>query len=785
MILPGSRLGPYEIVAPLGAGGMGEVYLARDGRLDRGVAIKVLPERLASDPQALSRFERESKAVAALSHPNILAIHDVGEHEGVRYAVTELLDGSTLGEQLAGGSISQRKAVEYALQIAQGLAAAHEKGIVHRDLKPENLFVTRSGHVKILDFGLAKTVEPADFAGETSAPTRADATEPGTVLGTVGYMSPEQVRGRPADARSDIFSFGIVFYEMLTGRRAFRAESPVETMNAILTEEPAGFSTAGGRPVPPGLERLVRRCLEKSPTERFQSARDLGFAIEAVSGIAADDSPGTASAEPAGTRRSIAVLPFRDLQCKPENADLGLGLADATTTELASLRSLLVRPTASILKYNACGVDPHQAARELGVYAVVDGNFQRFGNRLRVTVQLVRASDGRSLWGSKIDTSLEDIFQMQDLVSRKIVEALQVELTPGDEMRLARGAQSGGEAYELYLRGRIHLYSDTSLEEVNAAIELLEKACEVDPGFAPAWVALADAYLRMAFSFDPEGDWYARAEAMCEKALALEPGLPEGRYLRGRLLWNPARGWGHGAALSEFLAAIAARPGLIEAYNFAAQVLVHTGLLDEAVEVQRRALEIDPGDTFAETHLGLARYLQGRYPEALELTERVLRQKPAPWGEYQRGLCELRLGRPDAATKSLERGSRQFPGHVLSMSLRGVIAGVEGDTARAKEQIELIVRNRKSFGHYHHAQYDVACIYALLGEKEKALEWLAESSDNGFPCYSFFERDPLLDSIRREDRFGAIVENARMKAEPCRALYREFRSATSSSENVS
>jgi serine/threonine protein kinase len=281
----GARLGPYEILAPLGAGGMGEVYRARDRRLERDVAIKVLPERLASEPHALARFEREAKAVAALSHPNILAIHDVGEHQGVRYAVTELLEGSTLREHLERGTISPRRAVEHALQIAQGLAAAHEKGIVHRDLKPENVFVTRTGHVKILDFGLARALETSEAEDADGGPTLAGPTEPGTILGTVGYMSPEQVRGNPADARSDIFSFGAILYEMLTGRRAFRADSAVETMNAILTEEPPETRTDPG--VSPGLTRIVRRCLEKDPGHRFQNARDLGFAIEAVSGMIA------------------------------------------------------------------------------------------------------------------------------------------------------------------------------------------------------------------------------------------------------------------------------------------------------------------------------------------------------------------------------------------------------------------------------------------------------------------------------------------------------------------
>ncbi|MGH9363952.1 MAG: protein kinase domain-containing protein [Thermoanaerobaculia bacterium] len=306
---PGSRLGPYEILSPLGAGGMGEVYRAVDGKLGREVAVKVLPARLSGDAEALSRFEREARAVAALSHPNILSIFDFGAHEGTAYAVTELLEGETLRERLASGMLPARKAVEYAVQIAHGLATAHEGGVVHRDLKPDNLFLTRDGRVKILDFGLAKTAAAAAAGlGQTNAPTLAAATEPGTVMGTVGYMSPEQVRGRPADARSDIFSFGAVLYEMLTGGRAFRGDSAVETMNAILTKDPPEMD----QEIPSALERTVRHCVEKNPEERFRSARDLAFALETL----ALSSPGRiqpltpAGQESAGAARRFRPVPW-------------------------------------------------------------------------------------------------------------------------------------------------------------------------------------------------------------------------------------------------------------------------------------------------------------------------------------------------------------------------------------------------------------------------------------------------------------------------------------------
>src|SRR6202162_6605893 len=302
MTLPaGTRLGPYEILSPIGAGGMGEVYRARDSKLKRDVAIKVLPQSLAADPDALARFEREALAVAALSHPNILAIHDFGTHEGTAYAVIELLEGETLRGKIDAGPIAQKQAVDYALQVAKGLSAAHEKGIVHRDLKPENLFVAKDGHLKILDFGLAKKVEAVAPGKETSAPTGSGHTEPGTVMGTAGYMSPEQVKGLPVDHRSDIFSFGTILYELLSGKRAFKRDTNAETMAAIMRDEPPELSESG-RSISPALDRIVKHCLEKDRERRFQTVRDIAFSLsEQFSPTAASGVRGTAPpATPAG-----------------------------------------------------------------------------------------------------------------------------------------------------------------------------------------------------------------------------------------------------------------------------------------------------------------------------------------------------------------------------------------------------------------------------------------------------------------------------------------------------
>ena len=338
----GTRLGPYEILSPLGAGGMGEVYRARDSKLERDVAIKVLPQSLAADPDALARFEREAKAVAALSHPNILAIHDFGTHEGTAYAVMELLEGETLRGKLDAGPIPQKQAVDYALQIAKGLSAAHEKGIVHRDLKPENLFVTKDGHVKILDFGLAKRVEAVAPGEETSAPTGSGHTEPGTVMGTVGYMSPEQVRGLPVDHRSDIFSFGAILYEMLSGKKAFKRDTASDTMAAILREEPPEL-TESGRNISPALDHIVRHCLEKDRDNRFQSAKDIAFALSEASALD-DGDERRAARGAAGRQEARFSSPSRRSSFSPSRASSSCGGRTGAAGEAGGVKRVAVLP---------------------------------------------------------------------------------------------------------------------------------------------------------------------------------------------------------------------------------------------------------------------------------------------------------------------------------------------------------------------------------------------------------------------------------------------------------
>ena len=503
----------------------------------------------------------------------------------------------------------------------------------------------------------------------------------------------------------------------------------------------------------PRLDALVRRL-------------DLPLAPAAAS---------AALASAPAARQSVAVLPFRDLSADPASAHLGLGLADATITELAQLKSLLVRPTAAILRYQDVAVDPQQAGRELSVTAVLEGSFQRSGDQLRVTVRLVASSDGRLLWTSKIDTTLDDVFQMQDEVSRSIARALAVELTPSDERVLAGRARASGPkaaAYEPYLRGKLHLFRET-LADFVAAVDWFQKAREADPGFALACAGLADAYARIAFSFQPEGDWYVRAQAMCGTALGLEPELPEGLYVRARLRWSPQGGFDNAGAIRDLVAALRGRPSLDEACVRLGVILYHVGLVDEGLAEVGKALVISPEHVLAQLHTGFGRYHQGRYEEALALTEDGTRKAPASFAYYQTGLCQLRLGRLRDAVESVDVLTRQFPNDVLSYPLLGLIAALEGNAAEARKQVELTVRNKQAFGHYHHAQYDIACLHALSGRKDEALEWLAAAARNGYPCWTFFERDEFLAAVRDDERFHRLIDDLKSESAGYLALYRD------------
>ncbi len=675
----GTRLGLYEILAPIGAGGMGEVYRARDQKLDRDVAIKVLPLSVAADSEALARFELEAKAVAALSHPNILSIFDFGMQDGVAYAVMELLEGESLRKKLEAGPLTPKQAVDYAIQIARGLSAAHEKGIVHRDLKPENLFVDKEGHLKILDFGLAKRIEKVSPDDETSGPEgsgrmQAQAgsarTEPGAVLGTLGYMSPEQLRGIPVDHRCDIFSLGAILYEMLSGRSAFKQATASDTIVAILREEPAELSTSG-RSIAPMVNQVVQRCLEKNREDRFQSARDIAVLLSEPSSatataLAAHGAPGQRRKVPiavaaaaavalialagiglflrrqshggpgaSGDVKRVAVLPFEN-QGGPEDDYFADGISDEIRGKLISLAGVQVIARGSSKPYGKTTKTPRQIAEELNVgyllTATVRWETKDGIRRVLVTPELIEVSGSEaptSKWQQPFDAAMTDVFQVQSDIASRVAEALGVALGAAEAQRLSEKPTQNLDAYEAFLRGEQASNSLGAIDppSVRKALGFYEQAVALDPGFLLAWQRVSEAAsIRFADAI-PTPEVAHRAKEAAEKAVALAPDRPEGYLALGtyeRLVRSDAQ-----RALEVFAKAQSIAPGNADVFRGIGLAEQSLGRLESAVDDLRQAERLDPRSVVLSTSIGSALLRLRRYTEARETLDRGLGLAPA------------------------------------------------------------------------------------------------------------------------------------------------------------
>jgi serine/threonine protein kinase/tetratricopeptide (TPR) repeat protein len=657
---PGSRLGPYEITAALGAGGMGEVYKARDTRLDRTVAIKVLTPEVSADPDRRARFEREAKTIAGLNHPHICTLHDIGEHDGLLFLVMELLEGAPLRVQLSQGRLAVTAIVEMAIQLADALEAAHDKGIVHRDVKPENVFVTTRGAAKLLDFGIAKLA--AERTAITSAVT---ATRVGTgpvVLGTVEYMSPEQARGEPLDARSDLFSLGAVLYEMATGMQPFRGATSGAVLGEILTKAP----TAPVRlnpDVPADLERIVNKLLEKDRELRYQSARDVRVDLKrlrrtltepALASRAPAVAPHGPTAVSAEILPSIAVLPFVNMSGDKEQEYFSDGVAEEVINVLSRIAGLKVIARTSAFAFKNKPEDVRAIAGTLGVANILEGSVRKSGNRVRVTAQLVTATDGSHLWSDRYDRDLTDIFVIQDEIAAAIAGALQVRLSvhaPSPGRRMANP-----EAYESYLKA-VYLNWKLSPDAVARARDYLEQAVAIDPEFALAHFGLSHHYwMAASLGYLPAEEGMPRAREEARRALEIDPDLPEAHAMVGGVAGSYDFDWkeaGRRFALATAGDAVPsnvrqwhayyylvpmgrteeavaqARVGLLsDPLNLGARVilgdsLVNARRLDEAQAEAHRALEIDDCYPFACTILAFSHALQQEWAEALGYIERA------------------------------------------------------------------------------------------------------------------------------------------------------------------
>jgi len=774
----GSRLGPYEVLAPLGAGGMGEVWKARDPRLGRDVAIKVLPSSFSQDPDRLRRFEQEARAAGVLNHPNITAVYDVGSQEGVPYVVSELLEGETLRARLVGGAFTPRKALGHALQIAHGLAAAHEKGIVHRDLKPENIFVTRDGRVKILDFGLAKLTHPEDAARpQSDLPTVG--SEPGVALGTLGYMSPEQVRGKPADPRSDIFSFGAILYEMLAGKRAFHGDTTADTMSAILKEDPPDLS-ATNRQIPPGLERIVRHCLEKDPEQRFQSARDLGFDLEALSDITAPAPAPAVKLRPRTLRLgaavvvallvltagaillrprgkaidSLAVLPFTNAGSDPNTEYLSDGVTDALINSLSQLPNMTVMSRDSVSGYKKREVSAQAAGRELNVQAVLKGKLLQRADDLVITAELVDVRRNSHLWGGQFNRKLSEIQVIQEEIAKQISSKLRGGLSGAQKKRLTKRYTENAEAYQLYLKGQ-YFWEKRTEEPLKKSIEYFNQAIEKDPSYALAYAGLADAYVvSSSYSFLAPRDAFPKARAAAEKALEIEDDLARPHATLGFCLWS--YDWNWTAAEDEFKKAISLDPRYAHAYHFYGMLMITLGRTDEAVALLQRAGELNPLSGIIRANLGRA-YLYARRNEQVISTCRSAPDFPTAHRFMAQAYAAK--GMTQEAASENQKAADLLPLNpqkVYYSGLAQALAGHESETQKTIDELKTLAGRR-----YVQPIY-IAMVSSQLGRKEETLEWLEKAyADHSFELV-FINVNPQWDLVRQDSRFTDLLRRLKL-----------------------
>jgi serine/threonine protein kinase/Tfp pilus assembly protein PilF len=757
---PGTRLGPYEILSPLGAGGMGEVYRARDSRLDRDVAVKVLPESLLADGDALARFEREAKAVAALSHPNILAIHDFGREGGIAYAVMELLEGETLRDRLDSEAIPVRKALDYALQIVQGLAAAHDRGIVHRDLKPQNVFLTRDGLVKIFDFGLARSL-PASSASEdeTKPASGASATRPGVILGTVGYMSPEQLRGRPADHRSDLFAFGVILYEMLSGERAFRRDSEIETMMAILQEEPTPLSRMG-KSVPAELEEIVEHCLEKSAEERFQSARDLAFALRVAEREAraaatgrTDSGARSSAAAPAAeaSQASIAVLPLRNMSADPGNEYFSDGMTEEIINALTKIEALRVASRTSAFAFKGKNEDVRRIGAALGVRTVLEGSVRQFGKKIRVTAQLINVADGYHLWSETYDREMEDVFVVQDEISRAIAAMLKVRLLPAEETGLSTRGTDNVEAYNDYLKGRYYF----NRREAPEAITEFGRALARDPRYTDAYTGLADSYCIYGFYGGiPTLDAFAKARAAAQMARELSPESADAHV--SLALVEHYFGWDLGKEEAETKRAIQLAPKSAIAYSWLGLMLAFSNRPSEALEMAKRATEIEPFSANAQANVAWAHHGARRFEEAIREFQRALHIDPnAPYPLWGIGLTYMQLARHSEAIAALEKAvevTRRRQSHYVAL-----LGGAYAAAGRRPEALALLAELTDRSSREYIAPFHFAFLHIPMGNTDEAISSLERACAERNALAWWPRTAPFYDPLRAHPRFPALL----------------------------
>ncbi|HXE91194.1 MAG TPA: protein kinase [Terriglobales bacterium] len=788
----GQTLGHYRVLEQIGAGGMGVVYRAHDERLDRDVALKVLPASTLVDEAARKRFRQEALTLSKLNHPNIETVFDFDTQDGVDFLVMELIPGVTLDQKLVSGALPEKDLLRLGQQLAEGLAAAHEQGIIHRDLKPGNLRVTPDGRLKILDFGLAKLLQPVTHADVTQS-----VTETQSVTGTLPYMAPEQLRGETADARSDIWAAGAVLYEMATGRRPFDAKLSTALAGDIQHTPPPSPRQLKFE-LSPKLEDIILKCLEKEPDNRYQSARELAvdlrrLAAPAATAVVAVGLPAkkrwktfaavsvaglvvliaaVSIANLGGVRdrllgkaaapqiKSIAVLPLANLSGDPEQEYFADGMTEALITDLAQISALRVISRTSVMEYKGAKKPLPQIARELNVDAVVEGSVQRSGGRVRISAQLIEAQTDRHLWARSYERQLSDVLTLQEELARSIAGEIRVKLTPQEQARLASARAVNPDAHEAYLLGRFHLEKGdpAGLEK---ALAYFQQAVQKDPQYAPAYTGLADYYGILPFyTRSSPSEVFPKAQAAALRALEIDSNLAEAH---ASLAYTLAYyDWDWAGAEREFQRALALNPNYSAAHARYSRLLGMLGRLDEARAQMQRVQELEPLSLSPRGNLAMLAYFAGQYDVAIVQLQEILEMDPKfPTGYWGLGLAYEQKGQYKQAIAAFERAQSLAPGSLNIKASLGHAYAVQGDVGKAKQIIaELKDQSRQKYV----SSYQVALVFAGLGQKKEALDWLERAYNERSTPVAYARMDPRLASLRSDARFQDLLR--RMKFPP-------------------